>query len=364
MFDFIPLPLYSKVFYNLMLVVTLIIGVQSLNFDIRDKQRIGYLSAFGFVLMVFVVFYMGLRPVSGAYFGDMADYNKTLDKMRLGEEVVIKKDALFYYFMLVCSKIMSNNLFFLLVDFLYVLPMYLFSKKYFGKYWFFCLFMFLASFSFWAYGTNGLRNGLATSFFIWGLCYYNGNKLWMYTFFALSFFMHNSLVITLAAFVVSYFLIKNPRIILAIWLVSIPLSLVGGSFWGGFFEGLGFFEDRTQGYLTDAEENLEQFSQTGFRWDFLLYSATAIFAGWYFIFYKKLEDKFYVHLFGVYAIANAFWVLVIEAAFSNRFAYLSWFLMAPVIIYPICKYQVFKNQYKVLGGILFLYYLFTYYMNI
>src|SRR5690606_7412581 len=124
-------------------------------------------------------------------------------------------------------------------------------------------------------------------------------------------------------------------------------SLAGGSFWGSFFESWGFFEERAQGYLVGNEANMEQFSQTGFRWDFLIYSSVAIMAGYYYIFIKKLEDRFYIHLFGIYAIANAFWVLVIEAAFSNRFAYLSWFLMAPVMIYPLCKYELVKNQYKV-----------------
>lgn len=346
------------------MVIALFVGIHAISFDLRNKKRITELSYLGGGVVIFVMLYMGLRPLSGRYFGDMSTYNASFMALQAGERVDSSKEVFFNYFMLICSKWMSARHFFLLIDFLYILPMYLFSKKYFKKYWFFGIFIFMASFSFWPAGTNGLRNGLATSFFIWGLCYYQDKKIWMYVIFALGFFMHNSLIIPISAFLVSMVILKKPMYILIIWLISIPLSLIGGNSWGAFFEGLGLFEDRTQGYLTGGEEYMEQFSRTGFRWDFLLYSSTSIVAGWYFIIKKKLEDPFYNHLFGIYAIANAFWILVIEAAFSNRFAYLSWFLMGAVIVYPLAKYDLMKNQYKVLGGILFLYFMFTYFLAI
>ena len=40
----------------------------------------------------------------------------------------------------------------------------------------------------------------------------------------------------------------------------------------------------------------------------------------------------------IYLTANAFWILVIRSSFSNRFAYLSWFLMAIIIFYPFFKH--------------------------
>lgn len=305
---------------------------------------------------------MGLRPVSGWIFGDMVLYNKIYIDYQNGNDFEEKGDRLFYWFLRSCARIMDAKYFFLAIDVLYIIPMYLFAKKYFKRYWFFCFFMLMASFSFWTYGTNGLRNGLATSFFLWGLVYYKDKKWLMYTFFVLGFMMHKSLFITLAAFTVAYFLREKPKLILAGWLAAIPVSLVSGSFWNNFFENLGVFSDRSEQYLSGDEKMLEQFSSTGFRWDFVLYSGVAIFAGWYFIIDRKLKDKFYIQLFGTYAVANTFWILVIRAAFSNRFAYLSWFMMAPVIIYPLCKYEIIKDQYKTMGGIIFLYYLFTYYM--
>ncbi|MFN3021591.1 EpsG family protein [Chryseobacterium sp. TY3] len=362
MFDWIPVELYTSLQYQVLLFVMLIILVHAFVYDVRDQQSLQFFQILGGILTVLMVLYMGQRQINFR-FGDTVNYNKAYQLLQSGESVKIKKDFVFNYFMSYCSKIMSIHGFFQLCALLYVVPCYVFSKKYFGNYWFFAMFMFMASFSYWGAGTNGIRNGLGTSLFLLGLVFYR-NKVIMYALFVLSYFMHASLVIPIAAFVVSG-LYKNPKAYLAIWLLAIPLSLAGGSAWSSFFANLGFGEDRTQGYLTGgSDEYNDQFSQTGFRWDFLVYSASAVFAGWYFIFKKKITDPFYIHLFGIYCIANAFWILVITAAFSNRFAYLSWFLMPVVIGYPMFRFKIWDYQYRLLGVVLFLYFMFTFFMNV
>ncbi|WP_434981420.1 EpsG family protein [Daejeonia sp. YH14] len=361
MFDWVPLEYYSAIQFWVLLATALVILFHSFQYDVRDPQSIGFFNRFGWFFVAVFTLYIGQRQVSGRYFGDTSTYAQAYSLLQQGQELIIKKDYLFNYLMVFCSKFMSVHGFFQLVDILYILPVLLFSRKYFGNYWFFAFFMFVGSFSFWSYGVNGLRNGLGTSLFILGLYFYS-RKIWMYLCFVMAYFMHASLIIPVAAFIVSG-VWKNPKIYLYIWLAAIPLSLAGGSAWSTFFASLGFAEDRTQGYLTGGEEFADQFSQTGFRWDFLLYSASAVFAGWYFIFRKKVEDLFYIHVFGIYCIANAFWILVITAAFSNRFAYLSWFLMPAVIAYPMFRYKIWNEQYRAFGIILFAYYLFTFVMN-
>ena len=71
-----------------------------------------------------------------------------------------------------------------------------------------------------------------------------------------------------------------------------------------------------------------------------------------------------LRLFNIYLFANAFWILVIRANFSNRFAFLSWFLLALVICYPWLKFYFEKNQHRKLGMIMLAYFGFTYLMNI
>lgn len=360
MFDWIPLQNYTSIQYHVLFVIALLITFHAIIFDVKDEQSVHFFYSLGYFVVIAYVLYIGLRPVS-FIFGDMGTYAKFYKLMQEGVAIKIEKDYVFNYFMKFCSGFINENSFFFLIDVLYILPCFLFSRKYCEKYWFFAMFMFLSSFSFWAYGTNGLRNGLGTSFFIMGLYLYD-KKYWMYFWFALGYFMHASIVIPIAAFIVSG-IYRNPKIYLYIWLAAIPLSLAGGSYWSTIFASLGL-EDRTAGYLTGSEKNLEQFTQTGFRWDFVLYSASAVFAGAYFILKKKITDPFYVHVFGIYCVANAFWILVITAAFSNRFAYLSWFLMPVIFAYPMFRYRIWKEQYKIFGGILFLYFMFTYYMNV
>lgn len=360
MFDWIPVEYYTVIQYHFLFVIALLITFHAIIFDVKDEQSIDFFYAFGYVIVVAMLFYMGLRPISYV-FDDTLAYAEGYRLLQAGNEVKIEKDYLFNYFMKFCSNFVDVRTFFLIVAFLYILPCYLFSRKYFKKYWFFAMFMFMGSFSFWSSGVNGLRNGLATSFFILGLCYYH-KRYWMYGWFIAGYFMHASLVIPIAAFLVSG-IYKNPKIYIAIWLLAIPLSLLGSDFWTSLFGGLGF-EDRTEGYLTNSDKNLKQFTRTGFRWDFLIYSGSAVFAGAYFIFKKKITDPFYIHVFGIYCIANAFWILVITAAYSNRFAYLSWFLMPAIFAYPMFKYKIWKEQYKIFGAILFCYFMFTYYMFI
>ena len=314
----------------------------------------------GFILLFFVISYLGTRPVSFV-FGDMGTYAAIYNKIQSGQTVIINREFIFNYFMRYSTKIMDARTFFFICAVIYTIPGYIFSRKFGGSYWFFVFFIFVGSLMFWPFGTNGIRNGLGTSIFILALCFYD-KKILMYALMAFSVGIHSSLIIPIAAFLFAG-LYKNPKIYLAIWLVAIPLSLVSGNFWENFFGGLGFAGDvRAENYLTKGNINNDQFAYTGFRWDFLFYSSFSAFAGWYFIFKKNITDKFYIHLWGIYMIANAFWILIIRANFSNRFAYLSWFLMAPIIAYPILRYKIWENQYRKLGIIIALYYLFTFFM--
>lgn len=365
MFDFIPVSIYSDLFYHFMLLVTMIFTMVLLTSNIQDSHVKSVSSGIGFLILFFILSYMGARLPS-YYFGDTGNYSKAYQLLQRGHEVKIENDYVFNYFMVFCSKLMSVRFFLFIDAIIYVIPMYLFSKKYCGEYWFFAFLMFAISFSFWPYGVNGIRNGMATSVFIWALVHYD--KKWkMYCLFALSFGIHNSLLIPIAAFITAG-IYKNPKIYFYIWLASIPLSLIGGGFWGTFFTSLGLGDDRAGAYLDAgaiselAKNERTSFSQTGFRWDFVLYSASGVFTGWYFLVKEKVKDQFYIHLWGVYMIANAFWILVIRAAFSNRFAYLSWFLLAPIIVYPLLRYRFSPMQSRILAGVFITYYLFTYYM--
>jgi len=223
----------------------------------------------------------------------------------------------------------------------------------------------LASFSFWTYGTNGLRNGIATSFMLLAFSYANSNKkIITYILLALSVSFHSSMMLLVAAYFLTVF-IKNSKIYFLGWFASIFLSLTMGTYWEGFFMKLGFGEEnKLQGYFGEKELYEDSFASTGFRWDFLIYSSIAVIIAYYFIMIKKINDKHYKQLTNIYLMVNAFWILVIRASFSNRFAYLSWFMMGIIIIYPFLQKVYWKNQFSIIGIITLLYFSFTYIMNI
>ena len=356
MFDFIPIENYTPLFYNIILVLVLVafVRLQINGYVIYNPLKKEYASL---LLLLGVTLYMGLRPVSGVFI-DMTTYNYRFENYAAGANIYISRDMLWQLFEKASSSIMSANIFFLVCAILYVLPLYKASKNWLGQDNYFLFLMFVGSFSFWAYGTNGIRNGIATSIFVLGLSY-TKQKYLRYGLLVLSYFIHGSMLIPLMAFFITLFY-KNPKYYIFGWLLSIIVSLILGELLEIFITSFGLGGNRI-GYLTMSEFN-DRFSSTGFRWDFLLYSATAVFAGYYFIFKRNFNNKLYLQLFNVYLTANAFWILVIRASFSNRFAYLSWFLMAVVIFYPFFKAKFFKKQHKVLAYTVMLYFGFTYLM--
>lgn len=354
MFDFIPLSFYTPLYHHIILLVTLLVFI--------ELHLQGYVkhNKLGVALMIFVIIYMGLRPISGAYFGDMGLYARRFSDMAIGEAGVIQKDIMFQYFMLASSKIMSVNTFFLLCAIIYVVPMYLVSKKWFKSAWFYAFLMLVGSFSFWAYGTNGIRNGIASSFFL--LAISRDRKIYQILFIAFAISFHKSLILPSVGFIVTWFY-NVPKAYFYFWLVTIPLSLVLPGFWENLFATIAD-DERATSYLVEEDIHGNQFSYVGFRWDFLLYSALGVVAGWYYIFKKNYKDKIYITLFNTFLFANAIWILVIRATFSNRFAYLSWFMLALVIVYPWAKNLFEVRQTDKFKFVLLGYYLFTFVMNV
>jgi len=360
MITFVPLDLYYPLYVNISLFFILFTLIHAYTLDIENPKNQLYINFTGYFFLIFSILFIGLRPLSGLHFGDMTTYNKHYLYYINGGDVHSTKDVFFHYFMKYCSYFFSPSIFFTICFSLYILPMYRVSKVFFKEYWFYCFMMFIVSFSFWTYGTNGIRNGIAASFFLLGLSYQN-KKIIMAFFFFIAIQIHQTLILPVLAYVITL-IYNKPKYYLIAWLCATPLSIALGSFWEVLFASLGFGDERLNGYLLSGQENAAAFKSSGFRYDFLVYSSGAVFSGWYCIFKKNFEDKIYNSIYSTYVICNTFWILVIRANFSNRFAYLSWFLMGIVIIYPYLKKELFENQHIVIGKILTVYFTFTYLM--
>ncbi|WP_158849957.1 EpsG family protein [Algibacter sp. L1A34] len=360
MIDFIPLEDYTYYYYQFIFVICIITYIHTLALKGYEKRVFIYNNYFSIFLLLSIVPYMGLRPISGKYFTDMATYAQTFQQFQNGMQINPNGDVGFELFLKVCSTLMSVELFFLLCACIYIIPLFLAVKKWFPNYYFFAFLLLIESFSFWTYGTNGIRNGMATSLFILALSYLRKNHVKMVSFLIISVMFHKSMLLPIGALITTFF-IRDTTKYFMFWALSIVLSLTMGAFWVQLFATMGFGDDRLAGYLT-AQADSSQFSSTGFRFDFLIYSAAPLFLAYFYVIKKGFNDIIYNHILHTYIIANAFWIMVIRANFSNRFAYLSWFLMALVVGYPLFKEVFWENQFKKIGVILILYYSFTYFM--
>ena len=324
------------------------------------RQRIFHGIFFYSVIFILVV---GFRPVHYA-FGDTINYARTYsDYSQIAERIVTSRDSLFYLFMWGCSQIMSVNWFFFIVEILYVVPMIVALKRLLNKNYDIALLFCLAAFSFFTYSVNGIRNGMALSLVLLAITFIQGtyrDKIVCGILSALAISIHASAALPVVCMVVAC-LIKNPKLLFYFWGFSIIVSIIGGSAVTNLFAGLGF-DDRLSDYIhPEIEEDI--YTVTGFRWDFLLYSAIPVLMGWYLIIKKRVFNSTYLLLLGAYIFANAFWIMVIRAEFSNRFAYLSWFLYPIVLSYPLLKLKIWpKTQGRKAAAIMALHYAFTFIM--
>lgn len=355
----IPIEIYTALYYNVIFAFVLITFFHSQLLKMDDKRNKAYIRVTGFILFSFVLLYMGFRPVSG-FFGDMLVYDNYFNMYQNNYEITETHDVLFHQFMMLCTKFMTAESFFFICAALYIAPLWYLSKKWFGNLWFYSFLMLVGSFSFWVYGVNGIRNGLATSLMLMAFTFID-KKIIMSIFIVLACSFHSTMLLPAVALVLT-FLNNKPKIYLAFWLITIPASLVLGGFWESMFAGLGFADDRVSN-LTSGNVEGDNFSSTGFRWDFILYSFSGVYTGWYFIVKQKFQDVLYSRLLNVFLFTNGIWILVIRANFSNRFAYLSWFMLGIIIIYPFLKLRNIRHINIIISFVLLVYFMFTYFMN-
>lgn len=203
--------------------------------------------------------------------------------------------------------------------------------------------MVISSFFFESYATNTIRAGLAMSLAILAIAKYYEQQIWAAAIIAvLAIGIHLSVALTIIAFIAAI-LIRKPKVCFCIWAIAIVASFDAGSYFKEFFASI-VSDDRADLYLLASDKEAALRYNIGFRWDFITFSLYPILLGYYYIYRRKFKDKFYNILFCTYLIANAVWILVITAPFSDRFAYLSWALMPFLIAYPLIKGSLFTNN--------------------
>jgi len=362
--------LYAPIFYNVVLVLVILKCVNILKQNTNNIYRNNKSEMVkAYLLCIAVILFFGMRPVSGAYFGDTAQYAFTYNNyLRYG--YLESRDWLWSWILSTCANMgMGLSVWFTLIEFLYVILLLWAAIRIGGNNVIYLLILFfISAFGFWSGAVNGLRIGLATSIFILAFTYLLESgikkKIFVLLLFIIAISLHKSIALTVLCFFCSIFFFKNIKHPIAFWFISILLLLLFGNFFVSVLDSLGLFEidQRMALYLTDDLGTDIATDKGGFRADFLLYSFAPIAFGWYITIKKKITDRPYMIMLNTYILANAFWILVMYSNFSNRFASLSWFLYPLLLAYPLIKFKLWNDQHKKLALILFANMFFSYFM--
>lgn len=318
--------------------------------------------------IVFAILYWGLRPLHWL-FGDMWLYAMNYSAMADAHYMMpnLSTEWLWHDFNLFCWRMgLSHTEYFVAVDAVYYLGMLICSAILMRKNLWIAVLFFLTSFNTPSYGFNGIRNGFACSLELIALAMVikPGVKRWFGFFMMfLALGVHRSTIIPTTAAIMTLYMVKDTKNALRFWLLSIFLSLTIGPVVSQFFIALGLDDRMTSYYQGQYQEgNAEMFSSTGFRWDFLIYSSFAPLMIWYVTQKRKFHDVAYTMIANAYLLGNAFWIIVIRASYSNRFAYLSWFLYPLVIAYPLLRMRIWEDQDRKTAIITFFYTGFSFFM--
>ncbi len=368
--EFIAYYYYSTAYYCFFLVlcwITIIYYMGSNTQKILHSQG-GASQPVAVLVTILVSFFIGLRQPWARDFGDSwgywGHYNHASEYM----DVNFKTEWLWHNLGFFCKSNLGMNShdFFVLVALMYFGCMLICTAILMrNNLWLVMLFFFTA-FQTYSFSTNGLRNGLGCSLVLVAIALLTQDKNKRFIgvcLMILAMCTHRSTMLPSAMAIGSLFFIKDTKLALRFWYASIALSLVAGPVFENIFASLGF-DDRFSAYqMAQYKEGYQTgFSHTGFRWDFLLYSSFPVIMIWYVTQYRKFTSREYSMWANTYLLSNAFWILVIRASYSNRFAYLSWFIYPVVIAYPLMRMNLWKDQDRRTSIIFFFYSGFTFFM--
>jgi hypothetical protein len=304
------------------------------------------------IFSIFFILFFGLRPLiyGNGLFGDTMNYHRTYTLIQdfgvfnMRGDTEASKDPLFYALMYSCAQIMDPHLFFTICLFLYVVLMFAGCRKIDPQHGALLMLSCYGAFEFYPFAVNGIRNGIACSCAIMALaCLCKKEKLLAIALSFAAIGFHKSTILPIITMFFTYY-VSKPKYMYIAWAIAILVSLTIGGYIDNVLSMTSY--DQRLAYNLQNNDADGVVLEHRFRWDFLLFSSMPLLLGWYTIFKRKYCNKTYLLLLGTYIYANCFWVLAIRAIFSNRIAYLSWFLYPIVLAYPLLNFPVFKKQHS------------------
>ena len=292
---------------------------------------------------IFLTWMIGLMPFTGVYTADRWNMVSWY-VLYAGKHFTFSWDETNYlfdnFYAFIATKRLPPSFFFLPVSAIYFCCILWACRKFFSHDTLLAFAVYLGAFSTLSYGVNGAKAGSAAALFLVAIAY-RENRPMAALFCFLSLGFHHSMFVPIGMFVLTYF-VKKREYYLYAGLASCLLAMFGTS---AIQEWLATLTDDSS-YIssTDAKQVV-----SGFRPDFILYSAVPIYLGYYFHRYYDIEsDDTYDFLLNLYTGTNALFIICSFGSYINRIAYLSWLMYPIVLIYPFLKYDLGENHYRYL----------------
>lgn len=294
----IPIQYYSSVYFITLSIVVLTMIMPLLQYRFPRQYSAATNNRLSIIILFITILFIGFRDpwASSIYLGDTGAYTRMFEIITV-DKLLESKDYGFDLFMYLCSKIMTVQWFYVLCAVLYVVLPYLAFRKWFNQRAWIALLVYVSAMSFWAFGVNGLRNGLGAAFFIYGVSFFR-QPLKMAIWLVLSVGFHKSMLLPVVAFLMTFF-IKKTKLLITVWVVAIPIAFFVGnnleSLITDFFGSIGFDDKRATTLFSDEADGMVL--ARSFRFDFILYSSAAVFLGHFYIVKKKFNDILYTRIF-------------------------------------------------------------------
>ena len=361
----IPAEYYYTIYLIVVSIITIFICYKyhtkngNVTYSLKQKKQDGT-----FLLAILMVLYIGFRPASYV-FVDMMNYIEHYHALYEGVIFVFNREAENFlfdnYLTWIGSNYLGTTFLFVSIAAIYFICTYIACKRMFPRDTLVAYLVFLAAFSTFSYGTNGIKAGAAGAIFLMAMSYRDNLKICI-PLVLVSWGFHHSMIMTVVAFALTL-VYKNSKVYFAGWCFCLLIAIAHITFFQELFAGiLSDSGDSSGANYLNAVDN-EWGGKTGFRIDFVIYSAMPILVGYWAVYKKKLQlSKMYTCLLNLYMTLNGTWMLCMYANFTNRIAYLSWFLYPIVLIYPYLNENWGPTRYKDFSKVMLAHLGFTLFM--
>lgn len=361
----IPASFYYPIYLFIVSIITFFYlspyySASNNNVLIRSREgKTGPAALLTFILTLFIA----IRPISGD-FRDMAGYAMAMVDGRFeGLPITWDCNYIFQPMMGFLSSIhASQRTPIVILAIINFGCTYWAMKRLFPKDVLLAMLVFFGAFSTFGAATNGLKAGCAAALFLVAISYRKKVIISLLLLF-LSMGFHHSMQLPIIAYIICTFY-KNPKAYIIFWLICIFLA---ASHITSYMTILANYTD-AQGadYLLIQSDSLETGfeGKTGFRIDFVIYSAIPVAIGYWALLRKKLESAEYQFMYNLYLLVNGVWLLCMYAQFTNRIAYLSWLMYPVLIIYPFINMDWGKKKNRILYYVVMGHLAFTLFMQI